>query len=71
MLDKARSFAIQEPVRLSASVLVFGAAVIALLAFQFNWDGDLTSIVGAVWATFVAMVESFIVRSRVSPAINE
>jgi hypothetical protein len=56
-----------EPVRTLSALLAFGAAVILLLAFTFNWGGDVTGLVNAVWAAFIALVGSFFVRDQVKP----
>ena len=56
-----------EPVRTLSALLAFGAAVILLLAFVFDWAGDVTGLVNAVWAAFIALVGSFFVRNEVEP----
>ena len=56
-----------EPVRTLSALLAFGAAVILLLAFTFDWSGDTTGLVSAVWAAFIALVGSFFVRNEVEP----
>jgi len=56
-----------EPVRTLSALLAFGAAIIAVLALTLNWDGDLTSGVGLIWAAFIALIGSFFVRNEVTP----
>lgn len=56
-----------EPVRTLSALLAFGAAVILLFSNQFDWTGDTTGLVNAVWAGFIALVGSFFVRNEVAP----
>ncbi len=66
-MNKVSTYATQEPVRVSASILVLGAAIIGLLSFTLNWDGEVVALVGGIWAALIGTVESFIVRGKVVP----
>ena len=56
-----------EPVRISAAVLILGAALIALGALIFNWDAEVVAGIGFVWAAVIGVVDAIIVRNKVTP----
>lgn len=62
-----RTYISIEPVRTLSALLAFGAAIIALIAWQFSWDETLVGIVALIWSTFIALVGSFFVRNVVTP----
>ena len=66
-MSKVATIAAKEPVRVSASILVLGAAVIALLATTLDWSGDVVALVGGVWAAVIGAVDSIVLRKKVSP----
>ena len=56
-----------EPVRVSAAILVLGAAIIALLTLVLDWSGDLAVLVSGIWAATIGVLDSVVIRNRVTP----
>ncbi len=61
-----KNLATSEPVRVSSAVLVLGAALIALVAIVFDLQGDVVALIGGVWAAAVGVVDSIVVRNKVT-----
>jgi len=56
-----------EPARVTAAFLVFGSAVIALCAYVWSMSDELVGGIGLVWSTFIGLINSIVVRNRVTP----
>lgn len=59
-----------EPVRSLASLLALGSAVIVIVAFKYNIDGETVAGVQAAWAAFIGFVGSFFTRNQVTPVVD-
>lgn len=60
-----------EPVRFSAALLVFGAAVLAVLYYAAGIEAEATVLLGTVWSSAIGLFNAFVIREQVTPVNDE
>ena len=64
--DKVKAYPTTEPVTLASAITTALLVTVALLAFIFQWSGELVGLINIVIGAWVVVI-SLVVRQRVTP----